>query len=87
MSTAAFRFRPSLEALETRSLASVTLLQDSFQTDGNPNGSGWNDVNHDLAARQSGLLAPLPYVESAATGPGGAFKDLTQVNNPALPDR
>jgi len=80
------RFLPKVEALEVRCLPSVTLLQDTFQTDKNPNGGGWNDVNHDLAGRQSGLLAPLPYVESIATGAGGALDNLTQVNNPAVPN-
>jgi hypothetical protein len=80
------RVCPNLEILEQRCLPSVTLLQDTFQTGANPNGGGWNDVNHALASRQSGLLAPTPYVESIATGAGGAFDNLTQVNNPALPD-
>ena len=80
------RFRPYVEVLEGRSLPSVTLLQDTFQTDANPNGGGWNDVNHGLAGRQSGLLAPLAYVESIQTGAGGALDSLTQVNNPVLPN-
>jgi hypothetical protein len=80
------RVRPNLEILEQRCLPSVTLLQDTFQTEANPNGGGWTDVNHALASRQSGLLSPTPYVESIATGAGGAFDSLTQVNNPALPD-
>jgi hypothetical protein len=83
---AKLRVRPDLEVLEDRCTPSVTLLQDTFQTPANPGGGGWNDVNHALASRQSGLLAPTPYDESIATGAGGAFDSLTQVNNPALPD-
>lgn len=67
-------------------MLSATLLNDTFQTNVNPQGGGWNDVNYDLAGRQSGLLAPVPYVESIATGTGGKMDQLTQVNNPALPD-
>jgi hypothetical protein len=80
------RFRPRVELLEGRCVPSVTLLQDTFHTDPGPSSGGWNDVNHGLTARQSGLLAPMPYVESIATGPGGALDSLTQVNNPALPN-
>jgi hypothetical protein len=80
------RFRLQLEVLECRCLLSATLLADSFTTNVNPQGGGWNDVNHDLAARQTGLLAPIPYVESITTGAGGTLDQLTQVNNPALPD-
>jgi hypothetical protein len=72
--------------LECRCLLSATLLQDTFHTNVNPQGGGWNDVNHDLAARQSGLVATVPYVESIATGAGGTLDQLTQVNNPALPN-
>jgi hypothetical protein len=67
-------------------MLSATLLQDTFHTTANPAGGGWNDVNHGLAGRQSGLVATVPYVESIATGAGGAFDQLTQVNNPALPN-
>ncbi|HEV3301254.1 MAG TPA: right-handed parallel beta-helix repeat-containing protein [Planctomycetaceae bacterium] len=67
-------------------MLSATLLQDTFQTTANPQGGGWNDVNQGLAARQSGLVAPVPYAESIATGAGGALDALTQVNNPALPN-
>jgi hypothetical protein len=67
-------------------MLSATLLQDTFHTNVNPAGAGWNEVNHGLASRQSGLLATVPYVESIATGAGGALDQLTQVNNPALPD-
>jgi hypothetical protein len=55
------------EALECRWLLSATLLADTFTTTANPAGGGWNDVNHGLAGRQSGSLAPIPYVESIAT--------------------
>ena len=67
-------------------MLSATLLADTFTTNVNPQGGGWNDVNHDLAARQSGSLAPIRYVESIATGAGGTLDQLTQVNNPALPN-
>jgi len=67
-------------------MLSATLLQDTFHTNVNPAGGGWNDVNHDLVARQTGLVATVPYVESIATGAGGALDQLTQVNNPALPN-
>jgi hypothetical protein len=87
MSTIGRQSRLQLEALENRCLLSAPFLQDSFQTGVNPNGSGWNDVNHDLTGgRQTGTLAPISYVESIATVAGGAFDDLTQVNNPALPN-
>jgi hypothetical protein len=79
-------FRPFLEALEGRCLPSVTLFQDSFQTAANPLGGGWNDINHAIATRQSGPLAPIPYLESDVTASGGAFDDLTQVNNLAVPN-
>jgi hypothetical protein len=81
------RFRPLLEALEGRYVPSVVLFQDTFHTDANPRGGGWDDVNHALAtARQSGVLTPIPYLEKDATASTGAFDALTQVNNPALPD-
>jgi hypothetical protein len=67
-------------------MLSATLLHDTFHTNVNPAGGGWNDVNHGLAGRQSGLVATVSYVESIATGAGGAFDQLTQVNNPALPN-
>jgi hypothetical protein len=80
------RYRSQVEALECRCLLSATLLADTFTTNVNPQGGGWNDVNHELASRQTGLLAPIPYVESIATGAGGTLDQLTQVNNPALPN-
>ncbi len=80
------RRRLNAEALECRWLLSATLLADTFTTTANPAGGGWNDVNHGLAGRQSGSLAPIPYVESIATGAGGTLDPLTQVNNPALPN-
>ncbi len=80
-------FRPRLEALEDRALMSTLLFQDTFTTAPNPNGGGWYDVNHAYtSSRESGLLAPLRYLEQAATATGGAYDNLTQVNNPALPN-
>jgi Right handed beta helix region len=80
------RLRSNLDALECRCLLSATLLADTFHTNANPQGGGWNDVNHGLAARQSGSVAPVSYVESIATGAGGNLDQLTRVNNPALPN-
>jgi hypothetical protein len=66
---------------------STLLFQDTFNTDANPNGDGWYDVNHAYdAGRQSGLIAPVPYLEPDATVAGGPFDNLTQVNNPGLPN-
>jgi hypothetical protein len=65
--------------------AGATLLfADSFNTTNNPNGDGWYDVNHQDAARQQGLLAPLTYREEAQTAAAGPFDYATQVNNPAI---
>jgi parallel beta helix pectate lyase-like protein len=75
-----------VELLEARTLPSATLLKDTFQTAKNPKGGGWNDVNFSLASRQTGLLSPLTYVESVATGAGGSLDSLTQVNNPFQPN-
>jgi hypothetical protein len=55
---------------------------DTYNTDNNPNGDGWYDVNHDYTLRQSGSLAPRTYLEDPSTAEGGAFPYLTQVNNP-----
>src|SRR5262249_9465010 len=80
-------FRPCLDALETRTVPSTLLSQDTFNTDANPNGDGWYDVNHAYdTGRQSGLIAPAPYLEPDATAAGGPFDNLTQVNNPGLPN-
>jgi hypothetical protein len=81
------RFVPRLESLEARALPSALLFQDTFNTDVNPNGDGWYDVNHAYdTTRQSGLLAPIPYLEPDATAAGGPADNLTQVNNPGFPD-
>jgi hypothetical protein len=81
------RFVPQLESLELRALPSALLFQDTFNTDANPNGDGWYDVNHAFdTGRQSGLLAPLPYLEPDATAAGGPADNLTQVNNPGFRD-
>lgn len=65
---------------------STLLFRDTFHTDPNPDGDGWFDINHAIAARQSGLVAPRPYLERDATASGGAADYLTQVNNPGLPN-
>jgi hypothetical protein len=79
-------YYPSLEGLEDRRLPS-TLFQDLFNTEPNLNGGGWNDINHGFdAGRQSGLLAPMTYLEADPTAPGGPFDSLTQVNNPVMPE-
>jgi hypothetical protein len=63
------------------------LFQDTFNTNPNPNGDGWYDVNHAYnTSRQSGLIAPIPYLEPDATAAGGPSDNLTEVNNPALPN-
>jgi hypothetical protein len=81
-------FRPCLESLEIRTVPSTLLFQDTFHTPPNPNSDGWYDVNHGIynTSRQSGLLAPIPYVEPDITATGGSFDFLTQVNNPGLPN-
>jgi Right handed beta helix region len=78
--------RPCLEPLEARTVPSTLLFQDTFDTGAN-HGAGTHDINYGIygTARQTGLIAPIPYVEPDATAAGGAFDDLTQVNNPALP--
>jgi len=64
-----------------------TLFADTFHTNAPANGDGWYDVNHAYnTARQSGILAPLPYMEADATSAGGNLDTLTQVNNTGLPN-
>jgi hypothetical protein len=63
---------------------STLLFSDSFNTNNNPNGDGWYDVNHQYVSRQHGLLAPLTYLEEPQTAAGGPFDYATQVNNPAI---
>jgi hypothetical protein len=65
---------------------STLLFSDSFNTDNNPNGDGWYDVNHHDASRQQGLLAPLTYLEEGQTAAGGPDDFATQVNNPGVRD-
>jgi hypothetical protein len=66
---------------------SALLFGDTFATDVNPDGGGWPDVNHGAdAARQGGVLGPLPYLEQDATASGGPADALTQVNDPAIPN-
>jgi hypothetical protein len=80
------RVRLCLEYLESRTLPS-TLFLDTFNTNPPANHVGWYDINHGYnSARQSGLLAPLPYLEQDVTAAGGAYDNLTQVNNTALPN-
>jgi hypothetical protein len=80
--------RLRLEVLEVRTVPSTLLFQDTFHTAANPTGTGWYDVNHGIygTARQTGLLAPIPYTEPDATAAGGSFDYLTQANSPKLPD-
>jgi hypothetical protein len=56
-----------------------TLLLDTYNTDNNPNGDGWYDVNHQYNVRQSGSLAPIDYAGNAGYG-----SYQTQVNNPGF---
>ncbi len=56
------------------------LLSDNFDSEFNE----W-DLNADLDQRQSGTLAPVPYLEGMNTAAGGAGDDLTQVNNDLYP--
>jgi hypothetical protein len=62
------------------------LFSDSFNTNNNPNGDGWYDVNHQYVSRQQGLLAPLTYLEESQTAAGGSVDNATQVNNPGIRD-
>ncbi len=73
--------------VQVQPLAGSTLLfSDSFNTDNNPNGDGWYDVDHQYASRQQGLLAPLTYLEEGQTAAGGPADYATQVNNPGVRD-
>jgi hypothetical protein len=70
-----------------RTVPSTLLFRDNFNTDANPNGDGWYDLNHAFdGSRQSGLVAPIPYLEPDATTAGGPADNLTQVNNPGFPN-
>jgi hypothetical protein len=70
--------------LATTSARAGNVFLDTFDTDNNPNGDGWYDVNHQYALRQSGSLAPRTYLEDSSTANGGGSPYLTQVNNPGL---
>jgi glucose/arabinose dehydrogenase len=60
------------------------LFYDGFNTDHNPTGDAWNDVNHGIQSRQAGLLAPRRYVERPQTAAGGVPGPATQVDNRRL---